>query len=103
MFEGCVDGLGGVACGVGVVEVGLDVCGSSFECPAQRDELGQTSRYARGGQRVDFGFHDGLTRARVGRAVGINDVLVGAPGDLKGDVAIAGKQVEYLVLLAKGE
>ena len=31
------------------------------------------------------------------------DVLVDAPGDLKGDVAIAGKQVEYLVLLAKGE
>ena len=31
VFEGCVDGLGGVACGVGVVEVGQDVCGSSFE------------------------------------------------------------------------
>ena len=69
----------------------------------QRDELGQTSRYARGGQRVDFGFHDGLTRARVGRAVGVDDVLVGAPGDLEGDVLVAGKQVEYLVLLAKGE
>ena len=87
----------------GWCDVGQDVHGSAFERSAQRDELGQTSRYARGGQRVDFGFHDGLTRARVGRAVGINDVLVGAPGDLKGDVAIAGKQVEYLVLLAKGE
>ena len=69
----------------------------------QCDECGQAPRHARGGQRVDFGFHDGLTRARVGRAVGINDVLVGAPGDLKGDVLVAGKQVEYLVLLAKGE
>ena len=103
MFEAPVDRFGRTVACVGVIEVGQDVCGSAFECPAQSDELGQTSRYARGGQRVDFGFHDGLTRARVGRAVGINDVLVGAPGDLKGDVAIAGKQVEYLVLLAKGE
>ena len=71
MFEGCVDGLGGVACGVGVVEVGLDVCGSAFECPAQGGELGQAPRYARGGQGVDFGFHQGLTGARVGRAVGV--------------------------------
>ena len=71
VFEGCVDGLGGVACGVGVVEVGLDVCGSSFECPAQRDELGEAPRYARGGQCVDFGLHQGLTGARVGRAVGV--------------------------------
>ena len=28
-------------------------------------------RYARGRQCVDFGFHDGLTGARVGRAVGV--------------------------------
>ena len=103
MFEAPVDRFGRTVACVGVVEVGQDVCGSAFECPAQRDELGQTSRYARGGQRVDFGFHDGLTRARVGRAVGINDVLVGAPGDLEGDVLVAGQQVEYLVLLAKGE
>ena len=91
MFEAPVDRFGRTVACVGVIEVGQDVCGSAFECPAQRDELGQTSRYARGGQRVDFGFHDGLTRARVGRAVGINDVLVGAPGDLECDVAIAGE------------
>ena len=100
MFEAAVDGFGGAACGVGVVEVGQDVCGSAFGCPAQRGELGQAPRYARGGQGVDFGFHQGLTHVRVGRAVGINDVLVGAPGDLEGDVLVAGKQVEYLVLLA---
>ena len=103
MFEAPVDRFGRTVAGVGVIEVGQDVCGSAFECPAQGGELGQAPRYARGGQRVDFGFHQGLTHVRVGRAVGINDVLVGAPGDLKGDVAIAGKQVEYLVLLAKGE
>jgi hypothetical protein len=77
--------------------------GSAFECPAQRDELGQAPRYARGGQCVDFGSHQGLARARVGRAVCINDVLVGAPRDLECDVLVAGKQVEYLVLLALGE
>ena len=77
--------------------------GLAFACPAQRGELGQAPRYARGGQCVDFGFHQGLTRVRVGRAVGVDDVLVGAPGDLEGDVLVAGKQVEYLVLLAKGE
>ena len=54
MFEGCVDGLGGVACGVGVVEVGLDVCGSSFECPAQRDEFGEGGGCVCGGEARDF-------------------------------------------------
>ena len=83
-----------------MVEVGQDVCGSAFECPAQGDELGQAPRYARGGQGVDFGLHQGLTADFVGIAVGINDVLVGAPGDLEGGVLVAGKQVEYLVLLA---
>ena len=42
-------------------EVDQDVPGSAFECPAQRDELGQTPRCARGGQRVDFGSHHGFT------------------------------------------
>ena len=75
-------------------EIGQVVPGSAFECPAQRDELSQAPRYTRAGQRVNFGFHHGLTHVRVGRAVGINDVLVGAPGDLECDVAIAGEQVE---------
>ena len=71
MFEAAVDGFGGTVAGVGVVEVGQDVCGSAFECPAQGGELGQAPRYARGGQRVDFGLHQGLARSCVGRAVGI--------------------------------
>ena len=99
MFEASVDGFGGTACGVGVVEVGQDVPGSAFECPAQRDELGQAPRYARGGQRVDVGLHQGLTADFAGIAVGIDDVLVDAPGDLEGDVLVAGKQVEDPVLL----
>lgn len=77
--------------------------GSAFECPAQRHELGRVPRYARGGQCVDFGLHQGLARTRVGRAVGVDDVLVDAPGDLECDVAIAGEQVEYLVLLTQRE
>lgn len=93
MFEASVDGFGRAIGGVGVVEVGQDVPGSAFECPAQRDELGQTPRYARGGQRVDFGFHQGLTADFVGITVGVDDVLVDAPRDLERDVAIAGEQV----------
>ena len=44
--------------------------------------------------RINFGFHHGLTRARVGRAVGINDTLVGGPSDLECCVLLTGKQVE---------
>ena len=93
MFEASVDGFGRAIAGVGVVEVGQDVPGSAFECPAQRDELGQTPRYTRGGQGVDFGFHQGLTADFVGITVGVDDVLVDAPRDLERDVAIAGEQV----------
>ena len=60
----------------------------------QCDECGQAPRYARGGQCVDFGLHQGLAADFVGIAVGINDVLVDAPGDLECDVLIAGEQVE---------
>ena len=94
MFEAAVDRFGGTVAGVGVVEVGQDVPGSAFECPAQRHELGQASWYARGCQCVDFGLHQGLTADFVGIAIGINNVLVGAPSNLEGDVAIAGEQVE---------
>ena len=94
MFEAAVDGFGGAIAGVGVVEVGQDVPGSAFECSAQRDELGQAPGYARGGQCVDVGLYQGFAADFVGIAVGVDDVLVDAPGDLKGDVAIAGEQVE---------
>ena len=69
----------------------------------QCDECGQAPRYARGGQCVDFGFHQGLTADFVGITIGVDDVLVDAPGGLKGDVLIAGEQVEDAVLLAWGE
>ena len=103
MFEAAVDGFGRAIGGVGVVEVGQDVPSSAFECPAQRHELAQTPRYTRGGQCVDFGLHQGLTADFAGIAVGIDNVLVDAPGDFEGDVAIAGEQVEDLMLLAWGE
>ena len=94
MFETSVDGFGRTVAGVGMIEVGQDVPGSAFECPAQRNELSQTPRYTRAGQCINFGLHHGLTHACVRRAVGINDVLVGTPSDLECDVAIAGEQVE---------
>ena len=77
-----------------MIEIGQDVPSSAFECPAQRNELSQTPRYTRAGQRVNFGFHHGLARSRVGRAVGINDVLISTPSDLECDVLLTGKQVE---------
>ena len=94
MFKAPVDSFGRTIGGVGMIEVGQDVPSSAFECPAQRDELSQAPRHTRAGQRVNFGFHHGLARSRVGRAVGINDVLVGTPSDLECDVLLTGKQVE---------
>ena len=94
MFKAAVDGFGRAIGGVGVVEVGQYVPSSAFECPAQRHELAQTPRYTRAGQCINFGLHHGLTHACVRRAVGINDVLVGTPGDLECDVLLTGKQVE---------
>ena len=94
MFEAAVDRFGRAIAGVGVVEVGQDVPGSAFECPAQRDELAQTPRYTRAGQCINFGFHQGLTADFVGIAIGINNVLVDAPSDLERDVLLTGKQVE---------
>ena len=40
MFKAPVDGFGRAIGGVRMIEVGQDVPGSAFECPAQRDELG---------------------------------------------------------------
>ena len=39
MFEAAVDRFGRAIAGVGVVEVGQDVPGSAFECPAQCDDF----------------------------------------------------------------
>ncbi len=94
MFEAAVDGFGRAIAGVGMIEVSQDVPGSAFERSAQRDELGQAPGYARAGQCVDVGLYQGFAADFVGIAVGVDDVLVDAPGDLKGDVAIAGEQVE---------
>ena len=94
MFEAPVDSFGRAIGGVGMIEVGQDVPGSAFECPAQRNELAQTPRYTRAGQGINFGLHHGLTADFVGIAVGINDVLVGTPSDLECDVLLTGKQVE---------
>ena len=94
MFEAAVDGFGRAIGGVGVVEVGQDVPGSAFECPAQRGELGQTPRYTRAGQCVDFGLHQGLTADFAGIAVGIDNVLVDAPSNLECNVLLTGKQIE---------
>ena len=94
MFKAPVDSFGRTIGGVRMIEIGQDVPSSAFECPAQRNELSQTPRYTRAGQCINFGFHQGLAHVRVGRAVGINDVLIGTPSDLECDVLLTGKQVE---------
>ena len=94
MFKAPVDSFGRAIGGVRMIEVGQDVPSSAFECPAQLHELSQTPRYTRTGQCINFGLHHGLTAYFVGIAVGINDVLVGTPGDLERDVLLTGKQVE---------
>ena len=100
MFEASVDGFGGAACGVGMIEVGQDVPGSAFERSSQCDDLREGARDARVPKTGYFGLHQGLTADCIGIAVGIDNVLVGAPSDFEGDVVIAGEQVEDLVLLA---
>ena len=94
MFKAPVDSFGRAIGGVGMIEVGQDVPGSAFECPAQRNELSQTPRYTRAGQCINFGLHQGLTADFVGIAVGVDNVLVGTPSDLERDVLLTGKQVE---------
>ena len=66
MFEAAVDGFGGAVAGVGVVEVGQDVCGSAFECPAQGGELGEGGGHACGVEASDFLVHQSLSPTRVG-------------------------------------
>ena len=87
----------------GWFDVGQDISGSPFERSSQCDDLREGARDARVAETGYFGLHQGLARNRVGRAVGVDDVLVDAPGDLECDVAIAGEQVEYAVLLTQRE
>ena len=94
MFKAPVDSFGRTIGGVRMIEIGQDVPGTAFECPAQRNELSQTPRYTRAGQCINFGLHHGLTADFVGIAVGIDNVLVGTPSDLECDVLLTGKQVE---------
>lgn len=77
-----------------MVQVDQDVPRSPSECLAQRNEFGRAARYARGGLRVDSGWDQCLAHAYVGHAVGMNDVLVGAPRDPEYYVLIVGKQIE---------
>ena len=48
-------------------------------------------RGARVAETVYFGLHQGFSAVFIGIAVGIDNVLIGAPGGFEGDVAIAGE------------
>ena len=86
-----------------MIKVGQDVPGSAFERSPQCDDLCEGARHARVAETVYFGLHEGLTADFIGIAVGVDNVLVDAPGDFEGDMAIAGEQVEDPVLLAWDE
>ena len=100
MFEAAVDGFGGAIADVGMIEVGQDVPSSALERSSQCDDLREGARDDRVAKTGYFGLYQGLTVNFVGIAVGVDDVLVDAPGDFECDMAIAGEQVEDLVLLA---
>ena len=93
MFEASVDGFGGTACGVGMIEVGQDVPDSALECSSQCDDLRERARHARVARTAYFGLHQVLTADFVGITIGVANVLVDPPGDFEGDMAIAGEQV----------
>lgn len=82
MFEAAVDSFCGAIAGLGVVEVGQDVPSSAFERSSKCDDLHEGVRDARVAKTGYFGLYQGLTHTRVGRPVGIDNVLVDAPGDL---------------------
>ena len=71
MFEAAVDGFGGAIGSVGVVEVGQDIPGSTFECPAQCDDLCEGAWHVRVAETVYFGLYQVLTADFVGIAVGV--------------------------------
>ena len=87
----------------GVVEVGQVVPGSAFERSSQSDKFGQATRCSRVGQCVDFCLRQSPAPNHVGLSASIDDALVDAPSDLKGNVLHAGKQVEYLVVLVRSK
>lgn len=58
-----------------MVKVGQGIPGSPFERPVQRGEFGQAAWCAHGDDFANFASHEGLAHARVGCAIGIDDLL----------------------------
>lgn len=78
-----------------MAKVGQGIPGSPFERPVQRGEFGQAAWYAHGDDFAHFGLHEGLAHARVGSAIGIDDLLAHTPDHLECDALIAGEQFEW--------
>ena len=93
MLDASVDRFGSTVAGVGMIKVGQDVPGSALERSSQCDDLREGARDIRVAKTGYFGLHQNVTTDFVGIAVGVDDVLVDAPGDFECDVAIAGEQV----------
>ena len=94
MFKAPVDGFGRTIGGVGMIEVGRI-------SPARRLSVlpSVMSSVRPLGTRVEVSvlisaFIRALPQIFFGITIGVDDVLVDAPGDLEGDVPLTGKQVE---------
>ena len=72
----------------------------AFACPVQCDELLEEARLHVEVGVLSLALHQRLIRVRIGCVVGVDDVLVGASGYFKGDVLVAGEQVDGLRLVS---
>lgn len=91
MLEPAVDGLGGAVGGAGVVEVGQDVLAPALQGSPEAGDLLDPGWHP-GGDGVDQGAHEGSAVGLVGVLVGVDHLLVRAPGDLNDHVALVGEQ-----------
>ena len=98
MFEQSVDRFGGAVRGAGVVEEREDVIAAPFHRLPERAELVEAGGNP-GLDGVDHPSHDLLPLGWVGGLVGVDHVLVDAPGDLERDMPLVGEDLREPVLL----
>ena len=75
------------------------VPGLVFACPVQCDEFLEEARLHLEVGVLSLALHQRRICVCIGCVVGVDDVLVGASGYFKGDVLVAGEQVDGLRLV----
>lgn len=102
VFEEAVDGFGGAVAGAGVVEERKDVCAAPFHGPPERADLLKPGRDP-GLEAGDQPGHDLVSLGRIRGLVGVDHVLVDAPGHLESSMAFVGEHLGEPVLLSLGQ